>query len=144
MKKILALITLPLLLAACSKNSSEQSTITAEDLQHHNWTLVKINDEPFVAAGNMHAPNLEIGQDLMANGNAGCNNFFGQSELKDNQFRIEKMGMTMKMCIGDAMKTERVFAESISDWNDIALTDNQLILKGKTNTLVFELADWKQ
>ncbi len=80
---------------------------------------------------------------MMANGNAGCNNFFGQAELKDNQFRIEKMGMTMKMCIDDAMNTEQAVSQTLSDWSDITLTKDSLVLKNSNHTLTFTLKDWK-
>ncbi len=119
------------------------STITIEDLQHHNWILTKIDNDTVVTPAKMTPPNLEIGEKMTANGNAGCNNFFGQAELKNNQFRIEKMGMTMKMCIGDVMQTEMTFSQSLSDWSDITLTKDMLILKNKAHKLTFSLSDWK-
>lgn len=52
---------------------------------------------------------------ITANGNAGCNNFFGQGELNtEGQFRIERMGMTMKICMGDAMTTEQAMFNTLS------------------------------
>jgi heat shock protein HslJ len=115
--------------------------ITAQDLQHHNWQLVQI-DGKNIAAEERQAPRLEIGENLTANGNAGCNNFFGQAELKDNQLRIEKMGMTMKMCMEDQMKIEKVMSETLSDWSDITLTNEGLVLKNADHELTFELRDW--
>jgi heat shock protein HslJ len=79
---------------------------------------------------------------MTANGNAGCNNFFGQGELKDGQFRIEKMGMTMKMCPGAAMDIESTVSQTLSDWSEITVTQNGLELKGQAHTLTFELKDW--
>ncbi|MCE7627345.1 META domain-containing protein, partial [Vibrio fluvialis] len=88
------------------------------------------------------APRLEIGEKMMASGNAGCNNFFGQAELKDNRLRIEKMGMTMKMCIGDVMDTEQAVSQSLMDWNDVTLTKDTLTLKNDVHTLTFTLREW--
>ncbi len=81
-------------------------------------------------------------ENLTATGNAGCNNFFGQAELKDNRLRIEKMGMTMKMCIGDIMNIEKTMSTTLSDWSDITLTQDGLILKNAEHELTFTLREW--
>ena len=141
LKTLVAAISLPVLMTACASNGDNVKEITAQDLQHHNWQLVQI-DGKNIAAEERQAPRLEIGENLTANGNAGCNNFFGQAELKDNQLRIEKMGMTMKMCMEDQMKIEKVLSETLSDWSDITLTNEGLVLKNADHELTFELRDW--
>lgn len=141
LKTLVAAISLPVLMTACASNGDNVKEITAQDLQHHNWQLVQI-DGKNIAAEERQAPRLEIGENLTANGNAGCNNFFGQAELKDNQLRIEKMGMTMKMCMEDQMKIEKVMSETLSDWSDITLTKEGLVLKNADHELTFELRDW--
>ncbi|ARV72366.1 META domain-containing protein [Vibrio campbellii] len=141
LKTLVAAISLPVLMTACASKGDNVKEITAQDLQHHNWQLVQI-DGKNIAAEERQAPRLEIGENLTANGNAGCNNFFGQAELKDNQLRIEKMGMTMKMCMEDQMKIEKVMSETLSDWSDITLTNEGLVLKNADHELTFELRDW--
>ncbi|WP_050925107.1 META domain-containing protein [Vibrio harveyi] len=141
LKTLVAAISLPVLMNACASNGDNVKEITAQDLQHHNWQLVQI-DGKNIAAEERQAPRLEIGENLTANGNAGCNNFFGQAELKDNQLRIEKMGMTMKMCMEDQMKIEKVISETLSDWSDITLTNDGLVLKNADHELTFTLRDW--
>lgn len=141
LKTLVAAISLPVLMTACASNGDNVKEITAQDLQHHNWQLVQI-DGKNIAAEERQAPRLEIGENLTTNGNAGCNNFFGQAELKDNQLRIEKMGMTMKMCMEDQMKIEKVMSETLSDWSDITLTNEGLVLKNADHELTFELRDW--
>ncbi|EKO3832130.1 META domain-containing protein [Vibrio harveyi] len=141
LKTLVAAISLPVLMTACASNGDNVKEITAQDLQHHNWQLVQI-DGKNIAAEERQAPRLEIGENLTANGNAGCNNFFGQAELKDNQLRIEKMGMTMKMCMEDQMKIEKVMSETLSDWSDITLTNGGLVLKNADHELTFTLRDW--
>ena len=141
LKTLVAAISLPVLMTACASNGDNVKEITAQDLQHHNWQLVQI-DGKNIAAEERQAPRLEIGENITANGNAGCNNFFGQAELKDNQLRIEKMGMTMKMCMEDQMKIEKVMSETLSDWSDITLTNEGLVLKNADHELTFELRDW--
>lgn len=142
-KMLLAAITLPVVVTACASNGDDVKQITAQDLQHHNWELVSIDGKDIVLEGRQQAPHLEVGEKMTANGNAGCNNFFGQAELKDNQFRIEKMGMTMKMCVGDVMDVEQAFSQTLSDWSDMTLTNDSMVLKNDVHTLTFKLSDWK-
>ncbi|MCG9596875.1 META domain-containing protein [Vibrio sp. Isolate25] len=142
-KTLLAAASLPFVMTACASNGGDVKQITAQDLQHHNWELVSIDGEAVKVENHQKKPRLEVGENLMANGNAGCNNFFGQAELKDNQLRIEKMGMTMKMCIGDVMDLERAFSQSLAEWSDVTLTDEGMVLKNDIHTLTFKLSDWK-
>ncbi|EKO3953408.1 META domain-containing protein [Vibrio fluvialis] len=140
-KSLLAAMAMPVLVAACASNGDDVQ-ITATDLQHHNWQLTQIDGQDIVKNEHYDAPRLEIGEKMMASGNAGCNNFFGQAELKDNRLRIEKMGMTMKMCIGDVMDTEQAVSQSLMDWNDVTLTKDTLTLKNDVHTLTFTLREW--
>ncbi|QTH05962.1 META domain-containing protein [Vibrio fluvialis] len=140
-KSLLAAMAMPVLLAACASNGDDVQ-ITATVLQHHNWQLTQIDGQDIVKNEHYDAPRLEIGEKMMASGNAGCNNFFGQAELKDNRLRIEKMGMTMKMCIGDVMDTEQAVSQSLMDWNDVTLTKDTLTLKNDVHTLTFTLREW--
>ncbi|MCP3700566.1 MAG: META domain-containing protein [Aliivibrio sp.] len=146
MKKLLVAVSLPILMAACASNGDNAMTddqVSADMLQHHNWQLTQVDGKDIVSSEEMETPRLEIGEKMTANGNAGCNNFFGQAELnKEGQFRIEKMGMTMKMCIGDAMTTEQAVTSTLSTWSDITLTKENLILKGQEHKLTFTLRDW--
>ncbi|KFI10491.1 META domain-containing protein [Vibrio coralliilyticus] len=142
-KTLLAAVTLPFVMTACASNGGDVKQITVKDLQHHNWELVSIDGKEVKAGGHQKRPRLELGENMMANGNAGCNNFFGQAELKDNQFRIEKMGMTMKMCMGDAMDLEQSFSKTLAEWSDMSLTNEGMVLKNDLHTLTFKLSDWK-
>ncbi|CAE6897494.1 META domain-containing protein [Vibrio sp. B1FLJ16] len=142
LKTLVAAISLPVLMTACTSNGDNVKEITAQDLQHHNWELVQIDGNKIELTERQKAPRLEIGENLTANGNAGCNNFFGQAELKNNQLRIEKMGMTMKMCIGDIMNIEKAMSTTLSDWSDITLTKDGLVLKNSEHELTFTLRDW--
>ncbi|WP_257973592.1 META domain-containing protein [Vibrio parahaemolyticus] len=135
-------MSLPVLMTACASNGDDVKEITAQDLQHHNWELVQVDGKNIVLDENQKAARLEIGENLTANGNAGCNNFFGQAELKNNQLRIEKMGMTMKMCMEDQMKIENAMTQTLSNWSDITLTKDGLVLKNADHELTFTLRDW--
>ncbi|HHF3041313.1 MULTISPECIES: META domain-containing protein [Vibrio] len=142
LKTLVTAISLPVLMTACASNGDNVKEITAQDLQHHNWELVQIDGKNIELKERQQAPRLEIGENLTANGNAGCNNFFGQAELKNNQLRIEKMGMTMKMCMDDQMKIEQAMSETLTEWSDITLTKEGLMLKNDVHELTFQLRDW--
>ncbi|EJG1452025.1 META domain-containing protein [Vibrio parahaemolyticus] len=142
LKTLVTAISLPVLMTACASNGDYVKEITAQDLQHHNWELVQVDGKNIVLDENQKAARLEIGENLTANGNAGCNNFFGQAELKNNQLRIEKMGMTMKMCMEDQMKIENAMTQTLSNWSDITLTKDGLVLKNADHELTFTLRDW--
>ncbi|WP_330943534.1 META domain-containing protein [Vibrio diabolicus] len=142
LKTLVTAISLPVLMTACASNGDNVKEITAQDLQHHNWELVQIDGKNIELKERQQAPRLEIGENLTANGNAGCNNFFGQAELKNNQLRIEKMGMTMKMCMDDHMKIEQAMSETLTEWSDITLTKEGLMLKNDDHELTFQLRDW--
>ncbi|HHX8485208.1 TPA: META domain-containing protein [Vibrio diabolicus] len=142
LKTLVTAISLPVLMTACASNGDNVKEITAQDLQHHNWDLVQIDGKNIELKERQQAPRLEIGENLTANGNAGCNNFFGQAELKNNQLRIEKMGMTMKMCMDDQMKIEQAMSETLTEWSDITLTKEGLMLKNDDHELTFQLRDW--
>ncbi|AOV90275.1 META domain-containing protein [Vibrio parahaemolyticus] len=142
LKTLVTAISLPVLMTACASNGDDMKEITAQDLQHHNWELVQVDGKNIVLDENQKAARLEIGENLTANGNAGCNNFFGQAELKNNQLRIEKMGMTMKMCMEDQMKIENAITQTLSNWSDITLTKDGLVLKNADHELTFTLRDW--
>ncbi len=143
MKKLIAITTLSLLLTACQTTGDKSSMISPQDLQHHNWVLTQINGSPIATPDRMQPPHLEIGENLLANGNAGCNNFFGLAEIKGNKFRIVQMRQTMKMCINSAMETEAAFSKVLSEWSDISLTKDNMILTNSDHSLTFELNDWK-
>ncbi|GAK15037.1 LOW QUALITY PROTEIN: heat shock protein HslJ [Vibrio sp. JCM 19053] len=141
LKTLVTAISLPVLMTACASNGDDVKEITTQDLQHHNWNLFKLMAK-ISFTEHQKAARLEIGENLTANGNAGCNNFFGQAELKNNQLRIEKNGMTMKMCMEDQMKIENAMTQTLSNWSDITLTKDGLVLKSADHELTFTLRDW--
>ncbi|MCG9639705.1 META domain-containing protein [Vibrio sp. Isolate34] len=141
-KKLLAVAALPMMLAACTTTGDNAMKVTPTDLQHHNWELAQIDGKDIEKSENQATPRLEIGEKMTANGIAGCNNFFGQGELKDGQFRIKQMGMTMKMCQGSAMEIEQSVSATLSEWSDVTLTNDTLVLKNDVHTLTYTIRDW--
>lgn len=147
-KRLLSVLVLPLMLTACAGNSAMNSAphkVTANEISNGNWELVQIDHKDLTLQAPFQAPSLELGSELAANGNAGCNRYFGQAELKDGQLRIEKMGMTMMLCPDDAMKVEQTFSESLSNWNKVAISGDTLTLTNAKHSLTFtkKVADVK-
>ncbi|MFH4663891.1 META domain-containing protein [Vibrio cidicii] len=141
-KTLLPAISLPLLLSACVSQGNSMTSISAQDLQHHHWQLSHIDGKALEENESTLIPRLEIGENLTANGFAGCNQFFGQAELKGTQLRIEKMGMTMKMCHEEQMHIEQVVSGTLTHWSEVTLTNETLTLKSAQHELVFTQRDW--
>ena len=138
--RFLSLIALTTLLSACATAPSN-TPLTAQSLQHHHWVLEKIDGLPLLAE-NGKAPDLEIGEHLRANGSAGCNRYFGQVELQDSQLRIKQMASTMMLCQSPQQDWERAMTSTLSDWSEVTLGEQQLLLKGPQHELQFKLQDW--
>ena len=139
-RSILTAIALPALVTSCTNHINTPPT--TEDLAHHRWVLVNINGDTPLESGDTMVT-LEIGENLSVNGNAGCNKFFGKAELSGEKFRVKNMGMTKMMCFGDVMDIEQAFSQTLSDWSNIIINKDSMILNGDTHTLTFKLDDWK-
>jgi heat shock protein HslJ len=138
--KYLATASLLVLLAACA-NSPETPALSATSLQHHHWILEQIDGQALEAeAGRL--PDLEIGEQLRANGNAGCNRFTGQVEIRGQQLRISKMASTMMFCQAPQQDWENAMTSTLSDWSEVTLSAQQVRLKGKQHELLLRLSDW--
>jgi heat shock protein HslJ len=136
----LSLIALTALLSACTGVTSD-TALTSESLQHHHWLLEQIDGQP-ITADKGQQPDLEIGENLQANGNAGCNRFIGQIEIQGQQLRISKMASTMMLCQGPQQDWEDAMTSTLSNWSEASLTDQQLRLKGSKHELTLRLSDW--
>lgn len=138
--RFLSLIALTALLSACATAPSN-TPLTAQSLQHHHWVLEKIDGLPLLAERGT-APDLEIGEQLRANGSAGCNRYVGQVELNGSQLRIKQMASTMMFCPAPQQDWERAMTSTLSDWSEVTLSEQQLLLKGQQHELLFKLQDW--
>ena len=138
-KRFLAILALPVILAACAANNSSSTHVIAEsDLATHNWVLTKVDNKAIDLPEPFKAPNLELSTDLAANGHSGCNRYFGQAELKEGKLRVEKMGMTMMACPEPAMEMERIMSTTLMEWSDASITGNELTLTNADHTLTFK------
>lgn len=136
----LSLVGLTVLLSACASAPSG-TALTAENLQHHHWVLEQIDGQPVVAEKGRQ-PDLEIGEKLRANGNAGCNRFMGQVEIQGQQLRISPLGLTRMLCRAPQQNWEAAMTSTLSDWSEVDLSAQQLRLKGSQHELLLRLSDW--
>lgn len=144
MKKIVTALSLSVLVAACSSTPEKTRIVQDTDLQHHHWVLSKIDGNEVAKDAKGQVPDLEVGEDMFAHGMSGCNSYRGLAEInpKTGFFRVNQMAMTMKMCQGDAMDTERAMASTLSTWSKIDLGKDTLTLSNNQHTLTFTLRDW--
>ncbi|WP_250657744.1 META domain-containing protein [Alkalimarinus coralli] len=143
MKSTWMLILASFLVAACSTYDYSPIPVSVKALQHHNWELTHIDGKEIPVHKSHQRPRLEIGENFTANGLAGCNSFFGQASLRQGkEFRIEKMGLTRKMCPESVMEIEQAVSETLSSWSGISLTKERLTLTGQQHVLRFRLRDW--
>ncbi len=136
-------------LTACSSTPTElaqhepvKTIVTAQDLLHHNWNLISIDGVSVEPKDKLSIPRLEVGEALNSNGYAGCNTFMGKAELQNGRFRIEQLISTMMACDDSEMATENAFITTLSDWGEMTLNEDSMIIQG-LHTLEFELNDWK-
>jgi heat shock protein HslJ len=138
--RYLSLLGLSALLSACASMPSS-IPLTAESLQHHHWLLEQIDGQPITAEKGQH-PDLEIGEQLRANGNAGCNRFMGQVEIQGQQLRITKMASTMMLCQAPQQDWEEAMTSTLGNWSEAELSAQHLRLKGSQHELLLRLSDW--
>jgi heat shock protein HslJ len=80
-------------------------------LQHEVTYIAEwIGDEPVVGRNPV---SLTFSEDR-AYGNAGCNHWFANYQLNDQQIRFSEVGSTRKMCAEHIMKQEQQFLELLS------------------------------
>jgi heat shock protein HslJ len=133
------LFTVSKLYGLCDK----PRVVTEGDLQHHRWVLESINGEKIDAAMlNNVIPELEIGEQMMASGNAGCNRFFGQASLHEDRFVIEKAATTRMMCPPAQNDMEWLILQLLGQESTISIdVDRNLFLKTDETYLKFRLED---
>ncbi|MGF1865017.1 META domain-containing protein [Enterovibrio norvegicus] len=142
-KTAIAILFAPAILAGCAASSGQGSSmdVTVDNMQNHNWVLESVDGKALDLPEGFAAPNLEIGEAFAANGHGGCNRYFGQAELKGDQFRIDKMATTMMACPEPAMTLEGVMSNVLGNWSSVELGKQHLVLKNSDHTLRFQLTD---
>lgn len=89
-------------------------------LENTYWKLVRLGNAPVTVADTRREPHLRlVPEGMRVQGFGGCNRFFGGYELKGQNLRFNKMGMTRIACI-DGMDQEQAFLKALEAtvrWN---------------------------
>jgi len=111
-------------------------------LENVRWLLASIDGQAVpegVNANLIFTPaNSPVAQseENTANGNAGCNTFFGAYTLSGNTFTAGPFGLTQMMCEEAAMQVEQAFLAGLENAQSYQITLNQLIITTETGSLL--------
>jgi len=85
-------VSLCVLLLSFSCNS-QYSTVS--DIKGAKWIAFELESMPIAQGVEIF---FKLAEDGKVNGNAGCNNFFGEYTITDNSITFGMMGSTKMMC----------------------------------------------
>jgi len=130
-----AIVVLSAFLPSCSSDLTEQAIppVQLQQLQTE-WQLINLDGLAIEATSS-----LRIDAQARATGNLACNNFFGSVELKTQKLRINKMGNTRKQCRSELNTIEITVGSTLSNWSEVKIIDQQLILTGAKHTLIYRM-----
>ena len=145
MKKVLMSAAILLLVTACAtEGNTDSNSVTATDLQHHNYVLTSIDGKAYRTAKNAMSPNIAFGEKMNISGEM-CNNYFGQGELKNGVLTAKGVGMTRKFCSDATLnQLDQKISQLLEDGAKVSLEDDgkNLILSNDKTTLKFWLKDY--
>lgn len=145
MKKVLMSAATLLLVTACAtEGNTDSNSVTAADLQHHNYVLTSIDGKAYHTKKNAMSPNIAFGEKMNISGEM-CNNYFGQGQLKNGVLTAKGVGMTRKFCSDATLnQLDQKISQLLEDGAKVSLEDNgkNLILSNDKTTLVFGLKDY--
>ncbi len=137
MKQPLYVLTVILLLAACSK----KTTVTESDkkpdapLTNTRWKLVKLPD---IEIPKMADVFIRFYQGKSA-GSSGCNRFTGSFSLEGKKLKPGPQAGTRMMCAPEIMKVESAFLKALDDTDGYLISgDHMQLRKGDIILAEFE------
>lgn len=118
MKQLIPLITIfAIVLSACGPGTSQ------DPLAGTSWMLTSIGNQGVVPGSNV---TLSF-QDGRASGNAGCNSYGGEYQLKGDTLKIEQLVSTLMACADSSMMDqETTYLEFLRNAQRFELADGQL------------------
>lgn len=132
-KLITAILALSLFACTSAETTQNAAMIEITQLQKE-WKLIEVDGENI---STEIKSTLHIDSRLKATGSLGCNRFFGDAELKENTFIINKIATTRRMCSKEVSKIEKMVSGIFEDGAQVQASETQLILKNKSHTLKF-------
>ncbi|MDR0561035.1 MAG: META domain-containing protein [Prevotellaceae bacterium] len=139
MKHFIFISLIFILFSSCGASKNKNSgTKTKLSITSVEWRLISVKDrDTLLATGN--APNpatLKINSYGHVSGSSGCNNFFGQAEIKDKNIKFGKMGLTKKLCTD--MSIETAYLNAFNEIDAFEIKSGKLNLKkGKSVIATF-------
>lgn len=127
-KKILILATL-IFAISCTNNTHSKELLAANE-----WKVISIIDS------NEFSKHPWMRFDLTenkVNGNAGCNNFFGNIEVTDTSITFGTLGATKMMCLD--MTTEKAFFKALEKVTSFELENDVLVFLNKEGQRIMTL-----
>ncbi|MGF1691993.1 META domain-containing protein [Photobacterium kagoshimensis] len=122
-------------ISGCEKKA--QVGFTQDDLKQ-SWVLTKVDGKDLQTTEPRITPNMAIDSDLKIAGFSGCNRFFGQIELTENNLKVTAMGSTKMACIQDDQATlEALVTTSLQKDNTVSLENDTLTLTSDQHILTF-------
>jgi uncharacterized lipoprotein YbaY/heat shock protein HslJ len=91
-------------------------TLHAE-LQDTYWKLIELGGEAVATPEGMREAHVILASDgSRAHGHAGCNNFFGTFQVREDELTFSALGSTMMAC-PEGMDTEQAFLQALGKTN---------------------------
>lgn len=137
---LLMLLTGTMLLQGCDRQ--DKQSILTDELQHHRFKLIKVNDENVTANKQTF---IEFSEKLTFNGKM-CNDFFGQATLDNNIIKSTNFSSTQKLCDDKQLnRLDNIINQLFTNGAKVTIKRDYdktfLQLKNDTNDLYFEVKD---
>ncbi|MEG0795259.1 MAG: META domain-containing protein [Odoribacter sp.] len=135
MKNLLVLFCILFAVVGChsSKNIAKLNDV--------KWVLQTMNGKEIKLSDQNSEIFIQFNEvDKRANGRAGCNRFFGNYEMEDQQLKFSPMGATRMAC--PDLQLESEFFQMLDEVDTYQIKDNQLSFNSKGNVVaVFKKTD---
>jgi uncharacterized lipoprotein YbaY len=98
------------------------------ELQNTYWKLLEIDGKPVVTPESMREAHMVLATEgSNARGHAGCNNFFGTFQAKEDRLAFSALGSTMMAC-PEGMDTEQAFLQALGETTRFEISGQFLTL----------------
>ncbi|MES2208645.1 MAG: META domain-containing protein [Chloroflexota bacterium] len=134
--RILTVVLMGVLLAACAGGRSPGPTVPVRDLDGTSWRATSLRDVGPMAGAE---PTIRFSSG-QAGGTTGCNTFGGPYTLTaDGSFTVGSVVMTEIACIGELGAQESIVIDLLTKANRLEfLSDGSIRISGPAGAAVFE------
>ncbi len=142
MKKLLSALLPVMFLSACVvyNDGSKPSTLSYNDLQHHNFVLQSFNGKSITPQGSKML-NLAFNENQQVSGTL-CNNFRGVATMSGNLMKAN-MASTMMACPDANLNAaEQALYKAFSQGARLTLNGQTLTIRQGSNTFIYQLRDY--